>query len=97
VADVTTPPPPTVEIGTAGNGNGNWWTPTDGEQTPELRWPLSVFVYDRMRNTDAQVAAVLRAVTLPVRRTTWRIDPAGARPEVAAQIATDLGLPLVGR
>jgi hypothetical protein len=96
VADVTTPPPPTVEIGKAGNGNGNWWTPTDGEQTPELRWPLSVFVYDRMRNTDAQIAAVLRAVTLPVRRTTWRIEPAGARPEVAAQIATDLGLPLVG-
>jgi hypothetical protein len=49
------------------------------EQTPELRWPLSVFVYDRMRRQDAQAASVLRAVTLPVRRTAWSIDQGAPR------------------
>jgi hypothetical protein len=48
-----------------------------------------------MRRTDAQVASVLRAVTLPIRRT-WRVDPNGARDEVAELVAADLGLPLVG-
>lgn len=89
------PPAPVVEKGRADVATG-FWSDSDHEQTPELRWPLSVHVFDRMRRTDAQVASVLRAVTLPVRRTTWRIDPNGARPEVAEQIAADLGLPLVG-
>lgn len=89
------PPAPVVEKGRADVATG-FWSDSDHEQTPELRWPLSVQVFDRMRRTDAQVASVLRAVTLPVRRTTWRVDPNGARPEVAEQIATDLGLPLVG-
>jgi hypothetical protein len=39
---------------------------------------------------------VLRAVTLPVRRTAWRIDGTGCRPEVTALVAADLGLPVVG-
>jgi hypothetical protein len=89
------PPPPIGERGYV-TQKGSWWAPEDYEETPELRWPLSVSVYDRMRRTDAQVASVLRAVTLPIRRTTWRVDPAGARDEVAELIAEDLGLPLVG-
>lgn len=89
-------PAPLVERGKV-TTTSNWWTSLDdNEQTPELRWPLSVDVYDRMRRTDAQIASVLRAVTLPIRRTGWRVDPNGARDEVAAQIAEDLGLPLVG-
>jgi hypothetical protein len=68
----------------------------DDETTPELVWPQSVGVYDAMRRSDAQVASVLRAVTLPVRRTPWRIDPAGASPEVVRFVADDLGLPIVG-
>ena len=35
-------------------------------------------VYDRMRRQDAQVISVIRAVTLPIRRTRWWIDPNGA-------------------
>lgn len=92
-------PVPTREIGSAGTGavGGSWWQVHDlTETTPELRWPLSVRVYDAMRRQDAQAASVLRAVTLPVRRTQWRVDPAGARPEVAELVADDLGLPLVG-
>ncbi|OYO16627.1 hypothetical protein CGZ93_17865 [Enemella dayhoffiae] len=74
-----------------------WWAAPDPETTPELQWPKSVAVYDTMRRQDAQVMSVLRAVWLPVRRTNWWLDPAGARPDVVAQIAEDLGLPIRGQ
>lgn len=93
---MTTPAAPLREIGHVVDGP-SWWTSLEHEPTPELRWPLSVDVYDRMRRQDAQVASVLRAVTLPVRRTQWRVDPNGARPEVARLVSEDLGLPLVGQ
>lgn len=89
------PPAPTTEIGSATRG-ASWWQLHDEEQVPELRWPVATEVYDRMRRSDAQIASVLRAVTLPVLSTGWAIDPNGARDEVAEQIADDLGLPLVG-
>lgn len=75
-------------------GAGSFW---DLETTPELQWPLSIKVYDAMRRQDSQVGSVLRAVTLPVRRTPWRVDPTGCRDEVAEFIADDLGLPIVGQ
>ena len=87
---------PTSEIGHAGGGSAGWWDPPGDEETPELRWPNSVRIYDNMRRQDAQVASVLRAVSLPVQRTRWSIDPAGARDEVVALVAEDLGLPVVG-
>jgi hypothetical protein len=89
---------PLSEIGYAQNVTiKGWWTQLDeDETTPELRWPRSIEVYDAMRSQDAQVASVLRAVTLPVRRTPWRLDPAGARDEVVRMVAEDLGLPVVG-
>ncbi|MGO3895361.1 phage portal protein family protein [Brevibacterium aurantiacum] len=76
--------------------NQLFWELEDGEDTPELRWPLNIPVYDRMRRQDAQVISVIRAVTLPIRRTEWRIDPNGAPPEVAEFVARNLGLPLMG-
>lgn len=78
------------------NGGSEFWNDLDDEETPELQWPRNIAVYDRMRRQDAQVVSVLRAMTLPIRRTKWRIDPSGCRPEVARQVADDLGLPLVG-
>ncbi len=87
---------PKTEVGYAAGVSAFWAAPEDDEQTPELRWPLSIEVYDAMRRQDSQVMSVLRAVTLPVRRTRWSIDPAGARPDVAKFVAEDLGLPLVG-
>lgn len=89
----------TAEIGYAtenysGDGVGFWQA---AEETPELRWPLSSRVYRRMHRQDAQITSVMRAVTQPVRRTQWRIDPNGARPEVVAHVADDLGLPVVGQ
>ncbi|MEE6295189.1 phage portal protein family protein [Georgenia wangjunii] len=87
---------PTSEQGYASQA-APWWAPADDETTPELQWPRNVAVYDQMRRQDAQVMSVLRAVTLPIRRTTWRLDPAGARPEVVQHVADDLGLPIAGQ
>ena len=67
------------------------------ETNPALRWPKSIEVYDKMRREDSQVGSVLRAVTFPIRSTTWMIDPAGARDEVVELVAESLGLPVKGR
>lgn len=87
-------PAPVREMGYQ-TDNTAWWA-ENLEATPELRWPQSTAVYDKMRRQDSQVASVLRAVTLPVRRTGWRIDSASARDEVTEFIADDLGLPIMG-
>jgi hypothetical protein len=90
-------PAPVKEIGYAQAVNYNWWL-YEEETTPELAGrSRSRDVYDAMRRTDSQVASVLRAVNLPVRRTPWRIDPAGARARVVKFVADDLGLPIVGK
>lgn len=68
-----------------------------GETNPELMWPNSVEVFDRMRREDSQVGSVLRAVTLPIRKAKWQIDPNGARDEVVQFVAQDLGLPVKGQ
>lgn len=68
-----------------------------GETNPDLAWPRSVDVYDKMRREDSQVSSVLRAVTLPVRSARWTIDATGTRPEVAALVAGDLGLTIRGQ
>lgn len=65
------------------------------ETVPAVLWPLSIQTYADMRR-DAQLTAVLAAYMLPIRRATWALDPAGCRPEVAALVADDLGLPLLG-
>lgn len=85
---------PTTETGYQ---SPQFWGLADDEDTPELQWPRNIEVYDKMRRQDAQVMSVLRAVTLPIRRTTWRLDPNGARPEVVQLVADDLGLPILGQ
>ena len=67
------------------------------ETNPDLAWPLSVEVFDKMRREDSQIGSVLRAVTLPIRGAEWMIDPAGASDEVVELVSTDLGLPVKGR
>ncbi|WP_010541893.1 phage portal protein family protein [Dietzia alimentaria] len=77
------------------SGPGSYWSiDADVEEVPELRWPQSISVFNRMRRADAQTISVLKAVTLPIRSTKWRIDPGDAEPEVAAYVAEQLGLPL---
>ena len=84
---------PTTEQGYA-LPSMSWWSALLEEETPELRWPASIKVYDAMRSQDAQTQSVLRAVTMPVRRTRWYIDQNGARDEVVQMVAEDLGLPI---
>lgn len=67
------------------------------EQVSELIWPNSVWTYTRMVREDARIASVLRAVGLPVRRTTWRIRPNGARSEVVEHVAACMGLGIEGQ
>ncbi|WP_458681942.1 phage portal protein family protein [Prescottella equi] len=68
----------------------------DREDAFELKWPECLKTYDLMRRQDAQVRTVLKAVTLPILATPWRLDPAGADPEVVDEIGEQLGLPIVG-
>lgn len=67
------------------------------ETNPDLMWPHSLNVFDKMRREDPQVKSVLRAVTLPIMRANWAIDGSGCRPEVVAFVADDLGLPIKGQ
>ena len=88
------PAPGTTETG---HGLGtNWWNAVADEHTPELVWPHSTAVFDRMRRQDAQVRSVLRAVTLPVAQAQWRIEPQDAPDEVTRFVAENLGLPIRG-
>lgn len=90
------PASPVREKGYASTDGGSWWSDLTHEATPELRWPLSVDVFDRMRRQDAQVSSVLRAVTSPIIRTQWRVDGDGCDPGVTEFVAENLGLPVVG-
>jgi hypothetical protein len=65
------------------------------ETVADLMWPASIATYSKMR-TDPQLTAILNAYTLPIRSGTWAVDPAGCRDEVAALVADDLGLPILG-
>jgi hypothetical protein len=66
------------------------------ETVPELFWPYSIRTYARMRH-DPQLAAVLKAYTYPIRRSSWALDGTDCRPEVNQLVADDLGLPILGQ
>lgn len=61
-----------------------------------LQWPRSIRVYSKMAREDSQVKSVLRAVTQPIVRTSWRLDPNGADPDVVRMVAEDLNLEVTG-
>jgi hypothetical protein len=85
---------PTRDIGHLDSNYGTWYGDLL-EQIPDLTWPLSARTYALMRH-DPQLTAVLAAYTLPIRRATWAVDPAGCRDEVVQVVADDLGLPILG-
>lgn len=71
----------------------------DGDQfetVTDLIWPRSVQTYTRMARDDSRLSSILQAISLPIRLTAWRVDPAGASDEVTRHVADDLGLPVVG-
>lgn len=76
------------------------WTkgyPEDAaEYVPDLTWPQSVTVYDRMR-TDASAEEAVRGVSLPISKAGWHLAPGDARPEVVAHFSTGLGVPILGQ
>lgn len=81
---------PTTELGAPGVSTVGGWLDT-WEDAPELRFPASAVVYDKMRR-DAQIDSVLRAITLPIRRTNWRLTGDDVRPEVMDFVRSELGL-----
>lgn len=66
------------------------------EDNRALTFPHSAFTFSKMLREDAQVTSVYRAVTLPIRRANWQLDPNGAPPEVVAHVAGDLRLRVRG-
>lgn len=87
--------PPTSYRGYVEDSVYGTWLVDALEHVPDLVYPLSVPTYSRMRK-EPVLAAVLAAYTLPMRRATWAVDPAGCREEVARQVADDIGLPVAG-
>ncbi|MCL6455065.1 MAG: minor capsid protein [Alicyclobacillus sp.] len=59
------------------------------EYNPDLAFPESVAVYDQMRRSDGQIAAVLNAMKLPIRSAEWFVEPDDDAKDkrLAAQIA----------
>jgi hypothetical protein len=66
------------------------------EHVGDLTWPLSIRTYARMRH-DPVLTSVLAAYSLPIRKTSWHIDPRGAPQRIAKACADSLGLPILGR
>jgi hypothetical protein len=84
------------EIGHGNTGLVPWSAFSDVTETvPELAWPSSIATYSAMR-TDAQIASLLLAFTLPIRRYGWYVAVNGARDEVVEHVANDLNLPIEG-
>lgn len=98
-----TPPPAPLKANTTERGHASlstWLglvTDDEIEDAPELRWPRSIKVFDRMRREESQIVSVLRAVKLPIRRAEWLIDAAGVDQEVTDLVAANLGLPVKGQ
>lgn len=67
------------------------------EDNPDLIWPLSNDVFDRMRREDPQVRSVLLAIMLAIQQIEFNLDASGVRPEVAKHISDDLGLAIKGQ
>lgn len=76
------------------NGWSQW---EQFEQVPDLQWPQSVRMFTRMEREDSRVSSLLSAIGLPLRRTQWRLDPNGSRPEVLEHVSKNIGLPIDGQ
>ncbi|MGC7220047.1 hypothetical protein RBA39_23145, partial [Mycobacteroides abscessus subsp. massiliense] len=57
---------------------------------------LSLPVFAKMPKDDSRLWSLLAAIRLPILRNSYWIDPNGARDEVVAHLAADLGLPIKG-
>ncbi len=64
----------TSELGTAGNA-GPWGYANTGEYLQKLSGAAGHAVFDKMRRSDYQVQAVMRAITLPIRQANFEVLP----------------------
>ena len=100
-APVVKPPKPALRekgyvSGQASSADAGFSQWEQFERVPDLQWPASVGTFTRMMREDSRVASLVSAITLPIRRTQWRIAPNGARDEVVEFVARNLGLPIEG-
>ncbi|MDQ2727991.1 MAG: DUF935 domain-containing protein [Actinomycetota bacterium] len=93
---IAIPGVPTTEQGYANYGGYGGYIYDPDETSPDLQWPLNIYIYDKMRRTDAKVGETLASVTYPVVGTTWRLNPGNASDEVCNHVSADLGIPLLG-
>src|SRR5688572_2893595 len=88
------PKGPTGELGGVAGSTIGWaWFAAESEHVPELQWPDSVRIFERML-TDSQVWALYVATALRLLDYVWWIDPGDADADYAQALAADLGLPL---
>lgn len=66
------------------------------DEPPDLRWPLAAYVYDKMAR-HYQLAAIDRAVTLPILSARWSLEQGAASEEATRLCAEDLQLPILGQ
>jgi hypothetical protein len=83
-----------AELGATGTPIFSGFLRELGEYNPDLAWPNAYMVYERMRRSDAQVAATLWASKLPIRGGEWKIDapekPSGIEQEAADFVEQEL-------
>jgi hypothetical protein len=78
-------------------GTRNDYESVDWTETPDLRFPWSPLIYDRMRRSDAQIAALLQSIRLPIIGAKPILQTEDVRPVVAAFVKNQLGLDDRGR
>ncbi|MCR8897294.1 hypothetical protein NWF34_10070 [Gordonia sp. GONU] len=78
------------------SGGPGWPQWVQDERVPDLQWPESVQTFGRMLREDSRVSSLYAAITLPIRRTPWRIAANGARDEVVEFVAKNFNLPIEG-
>lgn len=96
--------PNTTEKGSLGNqtsvisGLRSWGQMiNETEFSPELRWPASVWVYNRMIKSDAQLKGLMRGTVLPLERFRYSLDPNGANDKIVQALSQELKLPIKGK
>jgi len=69
------PAPPTAEAGTTGTPFFAGYLRDLGEYNPALEGLSAFSTYEKMRRSDAQVAATLMSMKLPIRSAEWTVTP----------------------
>lgn len=89
---------PTVAASTErGSAGAQWWSDEgwDMETHPDLQGANRYHEYDRMVAGDPKVSLMLEAMTTPIRRAGWAVEPASPDPvdqAIADMVAWNLGV-----